>query len=59
MKALFDNYITGLPGIIGLAIVLWEAWQNKTVNVDTLKDALIAAGLVGAKDFNVTGGTRT
>lgn len=52
------NWKTTLPGIIALMMVLWNAWQTKTINVNEVIQALIGVGLIGAKDWNVTGGNR-
>jgi hypothetical protein len=52
------NWMTTIPGILGLLSVLWNAWQTKTVNWADLQEALISIGLIAAKDFNVTGGSR-
>ena len=50
---------TSISGILALASVLWHAWQTKTVNWDDLQTALVGLGLVAAKDWNVTGGTKS
>ena len=52
------NWKTTVPGLIALAVVAFNAWQTKTLNWADLQQALIGLGLVAAKDFNVTGGTR-
>lgn len=52
------NWMTTVPGLLTLAFVLWNAWQTKSLNIDDLKAALVGIGLVAAKDFNVTGGSR-
>lgn len=52
------NWRTTFPGLLTLAIVMWNAWQTKTVNVDDVVAALAGIGLVGAKDFDVVGGNR-
>lgn len=49
------NWMTTIPGVITLISVIWHSWQTKTVNWDDLQNALIALGLVAAKDWNVTG----
>lgn len=58
MGSIFKNWKTTIPGIITLVGVLFNAWQTKTVDWSSLQAALIAVGLIGAKDFNVTGGTQ-
>lgn len=55
---MLSNYLTTVPGILALVTVLWNAWQTKTVNWEDLQGALVAIGLIAAKDFNVVGGTR-
>ena len=52
------NWMTTVPGILALLSVLWNAWQTKSLNWEELQAALIAVGLIAAKDFNVTGGSR-
>jgi len=41
-----------------LLTVLWNAWTTKTLHWEDLQTALVGLGLVAAKDYNVTGGTR-
>jgi hypothetical protein len=55
---MLTNWKTTLPGILALTSVLWTAWQTKTLNWADLQTALVGLGLIGAKDFNVTGGTK-
>lgn len=52
------NWMTTIPGILSLLSVLWNAWQTKTVSWGDLQEALVGLGLIAAKDFNVTGGSR-
>ena len=52
------NWMTTIPGVLALLTVLWNAWQTKSLNWEELQAALIAVGLIAAKDFNVTGGSR-
>lgn len=56
---LMTNWMTTIPGIVTLLMVLWNAWQTKTINVEDLRQALVGLGLIFAKDFNVIGGTRS
>lgn len=56
---LLHSPYTSISGILALASVLWHAWQTKTVNWDDLQTALVGLGLVAAKDWNVTGGTKS
>ena len=56
---MLTNWMTTIPGVLALLSVLWNAWQTKTVNWSDLQGALIGIGLIAAKDFNVTGGTRS
>lgn len=55
MNSLITNWKTTVPGVVTLIGVLFNIWQTKTVDWSTLQNALIAVGLVAAKDFNVTG----
>lgn len=55
---MMTNWMTTIPGILTLLGVIWNAWQTKTINVPDLQAALIGIGLIAAKDWNVTGGTR-
>ena len=53
---MIKNWRTTIPGIITLAGVLFNAWQTKKLDWYSLQAELVAIGLIGAKDFNVTGG---
>ena len=55
---LLTNWITTIPGILTLVMVLVNAWQTKTINWEDLQGALVALGLLAAKDWNVTGGSK-
>lgn len=55
---MLTNWKTTIPGLVTLAVVLWNAYQTKTINVDDVIAALVGLGLVGAKDFDVVGGSR-
>ena len=55
---MFNNWMTTLPGIFTLISVLAHAWQTKDVNWVDLQNALLCVGLVAAKDWNVTGGSK-
>ena len=50
---------TTISGVLALISVLWHAWQTKTVNWEDLQNALVGLGLIAAKDWNVTGGTKS
>lgn len=52
------NWKTTIPGVLALLAVISNAWQTKTINVEEIIAALIGVGLVQAKDWNVTGGTK-
>lgn len=52
---MLKSWMTTIPGLVNLGIVVWHIWQTKTIDATTLQQALIGAGLVAAKDFNVTG----
>jgi uncharacterized membrane protein YdcZ (DUF606 family) len=55
---MLKNWMTTIPGVLGLLTVFWNAWQTKELNWVDLQTALVALGLIGAKDFNVTGGSK-
>lgn len=55
MSGIMANLLTTVPGIIQLLIVAWTAWQTKTVDVETVRQALVGVGFIFAKDFNITG----
>lgn len=55
---MIKNWMTTLLGLLTLMTVLAHAWQTKEVNWSDLQNALVAVGLVAAKDWNVTGGTK-
>jgi hypothetical protein len=55
---MLTNWMTTIPGVLLLLRTLWDAWTTKTVNWAELQDALVALGLIAAKDWNVTGGTK-
>ena len=55
---MLTNWMTTVPGVLALMTVLWNAWQTKTINWEDLKGALVALGLLAAKDWNVTGGSK-
>ena len=55
---MLKNWMTTVPGVLALLTVLWNSWQTKSVNWEDLQGALVAIGLIAAKDWNVTGGSR-
>jgi hypothetical protein len=55
---MLNNWMTTVPGILALIMVAFNAWQTKTLNWEDMQSALVGIGLIAAKDFNVTGGTR-
>ena len=55
---MLKNWMTTVPGVIALASVAWNTWQTKTLNWADLQAALVGLGLIAAKDFNVTGGSK-
>lgn len=55
MQAIIANWMTTVPGIVSLLFALWNMWQTKTIDVETLRQALVGVGLIVAKDFNVVG----
>jgi len=55
---MMKNWMTTVPGVLALLTVLWNAWQTKHINWEDLQGALVAVGLIAAKDWNVTGGDK-
>ena len=55
---MLTNWKTTIPGVIALITVVWNTWQSKTLDWANLQNALIGLGLVAAKDWNVTGGSK-
>ena len=47
--------MTTATGVFTLVTVVVNAWQTKTINWHDLQAALVALGLIAAKDFNITG----
>jgi hypothetical protein len=56
---MMKNWMTTIPGIVSLLVACWNMYQSKTIDVETLRQALVGVGLIAAKDFNVTGGTKS
>lgn len=56
---MLTNWKTSIPGVFALLTVLWHAWQTKTIDWESLQTALVGVGLLAAKDWNVTGGSKT
>ena len=52
---MIKNWKTTIPGVLTLIGVLYNIYQTKTLDWPSLQAALIGVGLLGAKDFNVTG----
>jgi hypothetical protein len=46
MSGIMANFLTTIPGIIQLLIVLWTAWQTKTIDAETLRQALVGIGFI-------------
>jgi hypothetical protein len=55
---MMKNWMTTIPGVMTLLMVLWNSWQTKTIDWNAIQTALVGIGLVAAKDFNVTGGIK-
>lgn len=55
---MLTNWMTTIPGVLGLLMVLFNAWQSKSLNWEELQAALVSIGLIAAKDWNVSGGSR-
>ena len=58
MPAVFKNWMTSVPAILMFLNVAWRVYQTKTITQDDIAQVLGAFGLMGAKDFNMTGGDR-
>ena len=58
MDFILMNWKTSIPGLLALLAVIWNSWQTKTINVQDVIAALVGVGLVQAKDWNVTGGSK-
>lgn len=58
MGNIMKNWMTSVPGILMLLNVAWRVYQNKVITQDDIAQVLGAFGLMGAKDFNVTGGDK-
>ena len=58
MGGILMNWQTSIPGVLALLAVAWNAWQTKTININDVIGALVGIGLVQAKDWNVTGGSK-
>ena len=58
-KEMLTNWKTTFPGVVALLTVAWNSWQTKTIDWQNLQTALVGLGLVAAKDWNVTGGTKS
>lgn len=58
MPAILKNWYTTIPGILIALNVAWRVYQTKTITHDDIIEVLGGFGLIGAKDFNVTGGDR-
>ena len=56
---MLTNWMTTVPGVLTLIVTLIQIWQTKTVDWAELQRALLGVGLIAAKDFNFTGGTRS
>lgn len=56
---MLKNWMTTIPGVISLLFAVWNMYQTKTVDIETLRQALVGVGLIAAKDFNVVGGSRS
>ena len=57
MNFLTNNPITNAIGLMNLASVLLQAYQAKSVDWNTLQQALVSVGFFFAQDWNITGGT--
>ena len=55
---MLKNWMTTVPGVLTLLTVLFQAWQTKTLDWGSVQASLVGLGLIAAKDFNVTGGSK-
>lgn len=55
---LLKNWMTTVPGILALLNVAWKFYQTKSVSNEDITAVLVAFGLIGAKDYNITGGSK-
>jgi hypothetical protein len=53
-RDLFKNYLTGIPGLLVLLVVLRSAWLDPSIIEKPVFQALVLLGLaaVAGKDFN-------
>ena len=58
MGAIMKNWMTTVPGILALLNVAWKFYQTKTLSNEDITAVMVAFGLIGAKDYNVTGGDK-
>lgn len=58
MAGIMKNWMTSVPGILMFLNVAWRVYQSRTITQQDITEVLGAFGLMGAKDFNVTGGTK-
>ncbi len=58
MNPITTSPVTSMFGTAGMLLTLWHMYETKTIDLDALKSMAISAGLVWAKDWNFTGGSR-
>ncbi len=58
MKQFTSSPWTSGFGSIGVLLSLYHMWETKTIDWEALQAILVSLGLIQAKDWNVTGGSR-
>lgn len=55
---IFKNWITTLAGILALLLAVLHCYEAGKLDLMCIQQVLLGGGLIAAKDFNVTGGTK-
>jgi hypothetical protein len=54
---MIKNWLTSLFGIASIIVALFHCVHNGSIDLTCVQAILVGAGLLAAKDRNVTGGT--
>lgn len=54
---MIKSWLTSLFGIASIIVALFHCVHNGTIDLTCIQAILVGAGLLAAKQFNVTGGT--
>lgn len=54
---MIKSWLTSLFGIASIIVALFHCVHNGTIDLTCIQAILVGAGLLSAKQFNVTGGT--